>query len=71
MAREVDYAKKIEALKEKIEKKSEQIKSLKNELKALEDAVARQNMQDIATFIQEKNLDPAEVMNALKERFPE
>ena len=71
MAREVDYAKKIEALKEKIEKKSEQIKALKNELKTLEDAVARQNMQDIATFIQEKNLDPAEVMNALKERFPE
>ena len=71
MAREVDYAKKIEALKEKIEKKSEQLKVLKAELKDLEEAVARQNMQDIASFIQDKKLDPAEVLAALKERFSE
>ena len=71
MAREVDYAKKIEALKEKVEKKSEQLKALKAELKDLEEAVARQNMQDIASFIQDKKLDPAEVLAALKERFAE
>lgn len=71
MAREVDYAKKIEALKEKVEKKSEQLKVLKAELKDLEEAVARQNMQDIASFIQEKKLDPAEVLKALNERFAE
>ena len=71
MAREVDYAKKIEALKEKVEKKSEQLKALKAELKDLEEAVARQNMQDIASFIQDKKLDPAEVLAALKERFSE
>lgn len=71
MAREVDYAKKAEALKEKIEKKTEQLKALKNDLKELEDAAARQNMQDIASFIQDKKLDPAEVLAALKERFAE
>ena len=71
MAREVDYAKKIEALKEKVEKKSEQLKALKAELKDLEETAARQNMQDIASFIQNKKLDPAEVLKALNEHFVE
>ncbi len=71
MAREVDYAKKVESLRDKIEKKTEQLKALKNELKAVEEAAARQNMQDIASFIQDKKLDPAEVLKAVKERFAE
>lgn len=71
MARVADYSKKIEVLKEKIEKKSEQLKEMKSELRSLEAAAAQQNMQDLAEFIQEKNIDPAEAMNILKERYSE
>ena len=69
MAREMDYTKKIEALREKVEKKTEQLKALRNELKELEEAAAQQNMRDIASFIQDKKLDPAEVLKTLNERF--
>ena len=62
MARVADYNKKIEVLRDKIEKRTEQ-------LKELEATVAQQNMQDIAMFIQDKKIDPAEVMNVLKEHF--
>ena len=69
MARVADYNKKIEVLRDKIEKRTEQLKALKAELKELEATVAQQNMQDIAMFIQDKKIDPAEVMNVLKEHF--
>lgn len=69
MARQANYEQKIEALKGKIETKQEQLKALKKQLADLESAQAQSKMQDIASLIEEKGLNPADVLAVLNERF--
>lgn len=69
MARVANYDQKIETLKQKIETKQEQLKDLKKQLADLERAHAQSKMQGIATLIEEKGLNPADVLAVLNERF--
>ena len=69
MARQVNYEMKIESIKAKIEAKRAQLKSLKEELAKLEKAAAASKQEEIASFISEQGLNPADVMAVLQERF--
>ena len=69
MARVKDYDKKIADLKQKIEAKQDQLKALKKQLNDIESAAAQSKMEDIAAFIVTKDLNPADVLNVLQERF--
>ncbi len=69
MARQVNYEMKIESIKAKIEAKTAQLKSLKEELAKLEKAAAASKHEEIASFISEQGLNPADVMAVLQERF--
>ena len=69
MARQVNYETKIESVKAKIEAKTAQLKSLKDELAKLEKAAAASKSEEIANFIADKGLNPADVMAVLHERF--
>ena len=69
MARQVNYETKIESVKAKIEAKTAQLKSLKDELAKLEKAAAASKNEELANFIADKGLNPAEVMAVLQERF--
>lgn len=69
MARQKNYDQKIATLKEKIATKTEQLKDLRKELTELEQAAAQSKIQEIADLINEKNIDPAEALKALHERF--
>ncbi|MBE6102246.1 MAG: hypothetical protein E7200_09150 [Selenomonas ruminantium] len=69
MARQKNYDQKIATLKEKIATKTEQLKNLRKELTELEQAAAQSKIQEIADLINEKNIDPAEALKALHERF--
>lgn len=69
MARQANYEQRIEALKGKIETKQEQLKALKKQLADLESAQAQSKMQDIASLIESKGLNPADVLAVLNERF--
>ncbi len=69
MARQKNYDQKIAALKEKIAAKTEQLKAMKKDLAELESAAAQSKIQEIAALIDEKNIDPAEALKALQERF--
>ena len=69
MARQVNYEMKIESIKAKIEAKTAQLKSLKEELAKLEKAAAASKQEEIASFISEQGLNPADVMAVLQERF--
>ena len=69
MARQKNYDQKIATLKEKIATKTEQLKNLRKELTELEQAAAQSKIQELADLINEKNIDPAEALKALHERF--
>ena len=69
MARQKNYDQKIATLKEKIATKTEQLKNLRKELTELEQAAVQSKIQEIADLINEKNIDPAEALKALHERF--
>ena len=69
MARQVNYEMKIESIKAKIEAKTAQLKSWKEELAKLEKAAAASKHEEIASFISEQGLNPADVMAVLQERF--
>jgi len=69
MARQVNYDQKIEAIKAKIVTKTAQLKALKEELAKVEKAAAASKNEEIASFISDKGLNPADVMAVLQERF--
>ena len=69
MARQVNYDQKIEAIKAKIVIKTAQLKALKEELAKVEKAAAASKNEEIASFISDKGLNPADVMAVLQERF--
>lgn len=69
MARQVNYETKIESIKAKIEAKTAHLKSLKDELAKLEKAAAASKNEEVMSFIADKNLNPADVMAVLQERF--
>ena len=69
MARLMDYGKKIDTLKAKIERKQAELKGLKEQLADVERKQAASKMQDISAIIQEKGLNPQDVLNVIKEHF--
>lgn len=69
MARQVNYDQKIEALKAKIEAKTVQLRKLKEQLVEVEKAAAQSKNEEVMAFLANKNLNPDDVLNVLRERF--
>ncbi|RHM54242.1 protein kinase [Mitsuokella sp. AF33-22] len=66
MARKADYDSKIQALEEKIAKKQDEVKKLKAQLAEVKEKKAKEDYQELTTYMEENNLTAAEVLAVIK-----
>ena len=71
MAKQANYKEKIAKLTGKIEKKSAELKSLRDELSDLKAKRNSQKMEEIASFMDEQQLSPDQVLEILIDHLPE
>ena len=66
MARKADYDSKIQALEEKIAKKQDEVKKLKAQLAEVKEKKAKEDYQELTTYLEENNLPAAAVLAVIK-----
>lgn len=66
MARKADYDSKIQVLEEKIAKKQDEVKKLKAQLAEVKEKKAKEDYQELTTYMEENNLTAAEVLAVIK-----
>lgn len=66
MARKADYDSKIQTLEEKIAKKQDEVKKLKAQLAEVKEKKAKEDYQELTTYMEENNLTAAEVLAVIK-----
>lgn len=67
MARKANYDEKISVLEVKIAKKQDEIKELKAKVNDLKDKKAKEDYQELTSYMQANNLTAEEVLACIKE----